>query len=766
MRTYAVKYESQRQIEDLAEKNGLRLAPNLLATVFCATPNALFAIGQTLETLLPKASIAGLNVCLALCDDDFYDNETTIVFTDFENVKPIVFSFNEASEANAKKAILELKASNANNALVFCSQSQCEFKPFLRSLGKRLDTIVCVNSIAASLIRDGVQSHGGAIVVAFDGADFAFRIKKSVAPIAMGKELTITKIDKNRILELDRKRVEEVTKFYLGANPQSDAFAYLKAADNRIAAKINGSLFMNCEEGEALRLGILPKTAFDYGGYEELTRDRALWQFSTRSFKRVRASGCVAESVFLARESLLEQVDELLIWSDETEDEFKAMRETFANNFAREEDSMIRLLSGLSEDLVEQTRQNALKFSSQNLTASARRDSLTGLPGRDSFIEALSMAKSPSAAIFNIERFRDINDLYGYDAGNHIIKELAALLVASLGENVPLFRIGGDLFAVLADGYAEERFLCKINSAQSIVGATIFLEETLAASNIRLRAGVAYGIKQTLSRAEDALRSAKRKRTSIVIAPDGDNNTAQENLKMLNVVRQAAMQPWWTLANYQPIARVSDGQIVKYEALMRLRDANGRIYQPAAFLELAKRSRYYQELTKHIFTGALKLFKDRREAVAINLAPEDIQNNETMSYIGSLIAEFGEPERITLEVTESEMIEDYETTIEAISKMKKWGAAIAIDDFGSGYSNFAYLIKFQADYIKIDGSIVREVDKNEKAYQTMAAIVDFAKRLGLETIAEFISSESIAQKAKEAGVDYWQGYYIGQPAPL
>ncbi|MDR2638968.1 MAG: EAL domain-containing protein [Helicobacteraceae bacterium] len=765
MRTYSVKFESQRQIEELIEKERLGAADNLLACVFCAASARLFKIAQTLEAALPRAAIAGLNVCWALYEDDFYEDQTTIVFCEFQSAKPISFLFDDASEAAADTIALKLKGTNAKNALVFCAQTACEVKPFLRSLGAVFETIVCVDSVLASLVCDGAQSDGGAVVVAFDDPNFAFKIKKSVAPIAVGKEMAITKLDDRHILELDHKPLEEISKFYLGDNPP-EAFVYLRTSDNHIVAKTNGKTLTRCEKGESLRLGILPHTAYENGLYEDLEPSGAIWQFSARNFKRVQASGCVSDGVFLLQESSLEQVDEALVWIEERRDETRQVRRACAAEFTNLESSMIRLTRALSDDLNKQIRQNALKLAPKDAAAQPRRDSLTGLAGRGSFIEALSNAKNPSVAILNIERFRDINDLYGYEIGDQIIRELAALLKTALSENTLSFRIGGDLFAVLSDGYSEERFLDEIESLQSLVGSTIFLEDTLAASNLRLRAGVAFGLEQILSRAEDALRSAKRKRAAIVVAGGGDNKKALENLKVLNIVKQAAMQPWWTLAYYQPIARVADGEIVKYEALMRLRDSIGRIYPPAAFLDLAKRSRYYPDLTKHIFASALKIFKNRQEAVAINLAPEDMQNRETMAYIGSLIADFDNPERITLEVTESEMIEDYMIAIEAIAQMKQWGVKIAIDDFGSGYSNFAYLIKFQADYIKIDGSIVREIDKNEKAYQTLAAIVDFAKRLGIETVAEFISSESIAQKTKEAGVDYWQGYFIGQPAPL
>ncbi len=392
-------------------------------------------------------------------------------------------------------------------------------------------------------------------------------------------------------------------------------------------------------------------------------------------------------------------------------------------------------------------------------------DPLTRLPNRSAFFDRLLKKQKPAVALLNVDRFRDINSFYGFKAGDQLLCELTEQLLALCGPDLELFRVGGDLFLLLSDNLSADALKKRVQALQQAIAATLFLEQSFGAS-IRLSAGIAEGAWQVLSRAEAALNRAQERRSDLAIAHEDDDRTTEQNLKMIGILRQAVAQPWWVVPHFQPIVRAADGQIIKYEALMRLRDQEGVLHSPFSFLELAKRSRYYPSLTRAMIEGSLMQFARRPEGLTLNLSAEDIQNSETMAFLYRAIEGFADPTRLTLEVTESEMIEDYESVIAAIAKLKALGASIAIDDFGSGYSNFAYLTRLQADYLKIDGSIVREIVQNEDAYHTLCAIVDLAKRFNMQTVAEFISSEAVALKAQEAGVDYWQGFYVGKPAPL
>ncbi|MFW5989869.1 MAG: EAL domain-containing protein, partial [Campylobacterales bacterium] len=121
--------------------------------------------------------------------------------------------------------------------------------------------------------------------------------------------------------------------------------------------------------------------------------------------------------------------------------------------------------------------------------------------------------------------------------------------------------------------------------------------------------------------------------------------------------------------------------------------------------------------------------------------------------------------RAVMEITESEGIEEFDEVIKFIDETKKRGAKVSIDDFGTGYSNFEYLLKLNIDYIKIDGSLIKNIDSDDNSRFIVQTIVDFARKIGVKTVAEFVYSKAIFDIVKSMGIDYAQGYYFGQPSP-
>lgn len=195
-------------------------------------------------------------------------------------------------------------------------------------------------------------------------------------------------------------------------------------------------------------------------------------------------------------------------------------------------------------------------------------------------------------------------------------------------------------------------------------------------------------------------------------------------------------------------------------------DENGKVYTPYSFLDVAKKSKYYLALTRIMIQKTLHDFEYRKECVAINLSVEDIEDQETVLFIEKAIKNFPEPSRITFELTETEAIKDYVSIISFIKSVKDLGVKIAIDDFGSGYSNFAYLAQFNANILKIDGTIIKKIATDTNTYQIAAAINDFAKRLGLQTVAEFVFDETTNNVVKDLNIDFAQGYYHAEPLPI
>ncbi|DAB38089.1 MAG TPA: hypothetical protein CFH83_07725 [Sulfuricurvum kujiense] len=220
------------------------------------------------------------------------------------------------------------------------------------------------------------------------------------------------------------------------------------------------------------------------------------------------------------------------------------------------------------------------------------------------------------------------------------------------------------------------------------------------------------------------------------------------------------------MCHYQPIVDFKTGEINKYETLVRMIDDVGNMVPPMEFLPIAKQTKLYPQITLEVLYQACTLFATRSEEFSINLSDSDIRNTHTVSEIIRTITETGTAPRIVFEILESEGIESYAEVTQFITKVKALGAKIAIDDFGTGYSNFENILKLSVDYIKIDGSLIREISSNPRHHIIVETIIDFARKIGAKTIAEFVSDEEIYNTLKKLDVDYSQGYFTGKPMSL
>lgn len=393
-------------------------------------------------------------------------------------------------------------------------------------------------------------------------------------------------------------------------------------------------------------------------------------------------------------------------------------------------------------------------------------DNLTGLPNRVKFFEDdTALGGYGSIALLNIDGFGTINRFYGFENGNSILLGVAKSILEFATKNgFYAYKLDADSFLVASDTKKSDDFIETINNFIQEIKQKQFLAGTFEI-NVGLSAGVASQNGPLLSKAEEALKKARIKRVDVAILNEEDERAKQQNFEMLKILEYAIGNDT-ILPYYQGIVDIKTKQIGKYESLMRIKDQTGKIHSPYPFLEIAKKSKYYPAMTQTIIKKTLSDFKDRTEEVSLNISVYDIENKDTVSMIKALLADFAEPHRIVFELTESETIEDYAKITEFISEVKKFGAKISIDDFGSGYSNFAYLAQFNADFLKIDGSIIKNIASDSLYYQVADSIKDFAKKLGIKSVAEFVSNEDIAKKVEELGIDYAQGFLYAVPKPI
>ncbi len=395
--------------------------------------------------------------------------------------------------------------------------------------------------------------------------------------------------------------------------------------------------------------------------------------------------------------------------------------------------------------------------------------STLNLPSRKHLLEQIEKSKYPHLAILNICDFREINALYGQAFGDAYLYEFAQNLQKYIRKGMVVFHLQGDEFALYCDKeVSEEAFNTFCDTL-----LTRLQQEGLTIKNksytVACRIGIANGLSYLYNRAEIALKEARNSHKSLVIYDDreGFQERLKEDIQWNKTLREALINKRFTLFLQEIVPlHVKPNARKKYEVLIRLIDENNRVISPFHFIDLAKRLHLYAQITHFVLEESVQVALRLGCDVSINITKEDILHHETTTLLFALLSQYPELKgRIILELVESEGIEDVLEVRSFLQKAHEKGCLLAIDDFGSGYSNFEYLLRLSVDFIKIDGSLIKNIDKDATAYATVKTISTFAKNLGIEVVAEFVHSADVLEKIKELPIDYAQGFYLHEPAP-
>lgn len=391
-------------------------------------------------------------------------------------------------------------------------------------------------------------------------------------------------------------------------------------------------------------------------------------------------------------------------------------------------------------------------------------DQLTKLFNREKLIVDIQENEENNLSIIDLDSFSSINDFYGYFVGDKIIIRFSEILTELLNDEFTVYRIYADKFAILNTTLSRKKFYnLMIEIIEKIKSTSIDLD--IKSFYLLVTCGISFEDQnKILNTAEIVNKFAKKISKNILVYSEALNieKEYEKNIYWTEKIKDAIKEDR-IIVYYQPIYNNKTRKIEKFEALVRLEEKNGEIISPFKFLDIAKKSKQYIDITKIVIDKSFNTFKDNDYEFSINLTVEDILDDNLNKYIISKIKEFDIANRLVLELVESEKITRYEPVYEFINKLKKMGCKIAIDDFGSGYSNFEYLIKIDADFVKIDGSIIRGILEDEHSLEIVKSIITFANKMKIKTIAEFISDEKLLNKVVQLDLDYSQGFYIGKP---
>ncbi|MFA7070462.1 MAG: GGDEF domain-containing phosphodiesterase, partial [Sulfurimonas sp.] len=347
--------------------------------------------------------------------------------------------------------------------------------------------------------------------------------------------------------------------------------------------------------------------------------------------------------------------------------------------------------------------------------------------------------------------------------GDSILKQVASWLNGVH----KTYRIAGDEFAMLFyDELNKEQVSAFVdNVLKRFSFATFFIQNEQIP--VRLNIGIAIDSDKLAIQADIALHESKEKRLKYAFYEKVANieELYRTNLMIAANVHSAIFENR-LVCHYQPILDYATGRVVKYESLVRLLCTDSTVMSPMTFLHIAKKTKLYSHITQMVIEQSCKEFKDKKEEFSINISIDDILDPLTTEHIIKTITNTNTASRVVFEILESDGIQNYDTVEGFIKQVKALGAKIAIDDFGSGYSNFEHILRLDIDYIKIDGTLIKDILTKPYSQIIVGTIVDFAKKIKAKTIAEFVSSKEIFDLLKEMGVDFAQGYHIGKPKPF
>lgn len=402
-------------------------------------------------------------------------------------------------------------------------------------------------------------------------------------------------------------------------------------------------------------------------------------------------------------------------------------------------------------------------------------DTLTNLPNRTKLLSDIDeMDASFNIILINIDSFKEINSFYGHTVADQLLQSFAALLndYAKTMKNATVYKLPVDEYVILIKSDCNKT---KIDASITNLSHTLN-SHTFTIADHEISLNVTIGIagsdfthkKEIMANSDMALKLAKKRRKNYLYYEESFQlrEDYENNLSWIKRLRDAIAENR-VVPFYQPIVNAKTFQIEKYEALVRIIEQDGTVISPIEFLEISKKVRLYHHITSIMLDKVIKEMAHHSQIkCSINLSIEDISDPSVNASIINKIKDCPHSDRIIFEILESEGIENYEIISDFIAQVKEYGVQIAIDDFGAGYSNFVYITKLDIDYIKIDGSIIRNIDTDITSQVITKTIIDFATQLDIQTVAEFVHNESVNNYLKTLSLSHLQGYYYGEPSPL
>ena len=813
--------------QSLAKQNIIDSSKTLIQ-LFCANTDIEFLkqIQLLFCDKFPKSILLGTTTDGVIENSNVYnDTKSLVSITSFErtSLKSVLVEHTQSS-FNTGEVLAEAISSNDTKVIIsFADGIHTNGEEYVDGISKVNPSIILSGGLSADngnmdktyiFDKERIVTNG-AIGVSLSGDSLDITTNYNFDWMPIGKKLKVTKAIKNRVYEIDGISAVDTYTKYMGKDlaerlPQIGVeFPLIFEQDGVSVGRAvlfkhnDGSLTFagNIKEGQLVRFGV--------GNIETILRNNNY--HIENFFKRLKYNteaifiySCMARRRFMNKHietelkslSNIGNVSGFFTYGEffHSQSNNQLLNETMTILALSEKKDLIamdiktsivdqkfeinsghvlaHLANTVSSELAELNNnlEQRVKENLDYIYKQAYYDKLTGLSNRLSMIKELNQSVGKVLFLINVDDFTTINDFYGLTIGDKVLKQLANLLknISQDDDDANIFKLPSDEFAIIIPLDHEKQTIEE--KAKEIISAVEDENFLLGGHSTHVTVTVSAAFIQNSStcfaNADMSLKLAKKANKEYMIYSEDMKLSSQykNNITMAKTIKDAISSDN-IIPYYQPIFCNKTNKVEKYEALVRLRNDEGKILSPFFFLDISQKIKLYPYITEIMIEKTFLTFSKNGLNFSLNLEVTDILNEKTRKLIFDKITEYNIATQLTIEIVETQEMENEKSIHEFIDEVYRVGAKIAIDDFGSGFANFEHMTKIKSDYMKIDGSLVKNIDTDHNARMIIETIVIFAKKLGKKTIAEFVSSKEIYDIVKELGIDYTQGYYLGEPKP-
>lgn len=443
-----------------------------------------------------------------------------------------------------------------------------------------------------------------------------------------------------------------------------------------------------------------------------------------------------------------------------------------------EDEKGLQIILATGIDLTQRKRdEEALEWLANN-------DPLTGIGNRRAFQQDLTKVlktRGSSAIIFiDINRFKQINDLYGHAIGDDVLIQIAQSLKANVRASDAISRLAGDEFTIVLPNIESNQLQIFLTKLSTKLSGKIPIPTENRSIEYSVSIGAAlipeHGTteQELVVHADMAMYQAKKKGANHwQIFDPADSNLAniRRDHDLTALLKHALSENDLFQLNYQPILSLERNEVSHYEVLLRLKDSSGNPVYPNEFIPAAERMGLIRLVDAWVLEHAIEKLaieyaQGQRISFSINVSAPSLQAADLPELLQGLVSKYQvAPSSVILELTETAYIENFQMVLTNLNKINDMGIMVALDDFGVGFSSFSYLKKLPLSYVKLDGSYILDLENSPDNQVFVQSLTNMVNAFGMQTIAEFVEDETTLKKLRELGVDYGQGYHIGKPSP-